>query len=199
MLYRQFGEIKPEKVSYTEWPEAVVRHFINQSGKGTLAPDLVLDQFNDTYVFESANGNRSFTASHTKSYGDGTVRLEEIIYLADSDKLGNLIGFSHVRFDSKNELPYWKNKPFVGNTETSKSSLRVGLGFRRLYLMNEMTSLVFGLSLHSDISYHIKPDAQRLWQRAIACGDAEDYMQGQFTRFKFLSTSEVGLELPNNI
>jgi hypothetical protein len=131
----------------------------------------------------------TYLAVHTKTY-ETVPDTEKLIYLADVDDTGWLLGYGEVRYGLSNQSEYFKDKLFTGYTQTKENYWHLGLGTRRMHIMNHATHLIFGLPLNSDtiISHKALP----LWQRQVALGNAEKYMETPvIPRFRFLGLTAI--------
>lgn len=179
--------LQPHNISTELIPTDVANYFSFRSRKLTDAPPLPIADFDDLMIFNFGDAGNVYAAAHTKSYRTDTV--ERLVYLADTDATGNLQGSGEVRLTVTDQSDYFRDKPFVGFTRTRRGYRELGLGMRRLHVMNAVTNNLFNLPLYSDTS--VAPKAQRLWHRLVEQGVAEEYMEGQGRRFQFLGITAL--------
>ena len=91
-------------------------------------------------------------------------------------------GYSEMRLNTSNETEYFKNKPFIGITNTISKFRKTGLGERRIKLMTAMSQTLYNEPLCSDTN--ISPSAKRLWEKLEERGEAEKFMEGDHDRYR---------------
>lgn len=144
--------------------------------------------FEKLFVISHADASKTYVGVQTKTYGDegDTERLMHLIDVGVDDQE---IGHGEVRLyidGPKKESAYFKDKPFVGGTNTEDGSRGKGLGMRRLRMMNALTNMQYNLPLHSDTLQ--SPEAKRLWEKLVAEGAAKKYTEevGKNERYMFI-------------
>ena len=144
--------------------------------------------FEKLFVISHADASKTYVGVQTKTYGDDgdTERLMHLIDVGVDDQE---IGHGEVRLHidgPKKESAYFKDKPFVGGTNTEDGSRGKGLGMRRLRMMNALTHMQYNLPLHSDTLQ--SPEAKRLWEKLVAEGAAKKYREevGKNERYMFI-------------
>lgn len=145
--------------------------------------DYKRGNFSAFYVIDHQSGDRTFAARQIKTY-DTNGETEELVYILDLDNEENEKGHAELRMNISNNDPYFKNKPFVGYTETEDDFRKQGLGARRLLIMNVFAKILYVLPLHSDTL--ISAEASSLWKRLVEEGKATTYLEGEHERFRFV-------------
>jgi len=174
---------KIDTTAQVQIPNQVMEWFEGRSSLLIDPRNYLQGNFSAFYVINHQSGDRTFAARQTKTY-DTNGDTEELVYLIDVDSDGIEEGHGEIRMNISNDDPYFKNKPFVGYTETEGGFRRQGLGTRRLLMMNTFTQMLYDLPLHSDTL--IADDARRLWERLAVEGKAIKYPEGQNERFRFV-------------
>jgi hypothetical protein len=127
------------------------------------APPLDIQDMN-LLKFEHGNGDTSYLGEHIKTYQNGQV--ESNTYIVDINQDSRLTGKAEIRFAADREDSYFKNKPFVGWTETLEDFRGEGLGRRRLLVMNTASLALYGHLLHSGTLQH-DPAVSKMWDRLV--------------------------------
>ncbi|MFA7298272.1 MAG: hypothetical protein WC010_01370 [Candidatus Absconditabacterales bacterium] len=102
---------------------------------------------------------------------------EKQIYLFERDKKGNKIGHGEIRLGieyKKKDEDFFKDKPFVGFTDTEDDYKNKGYGKKRIQTMNMISKQTRGLKLHSDVLFS-DPNAQKIRERLEKEGLAKRY------------------------
>jgi hypothetical protein len=175
------------KMSKSDVPPEAQVVFDTYGSMDTMDASVSLDEFESLLRIEGL-GVTSYLAEHEKLLAIGQV--ERTAYMLDiDDSLGVPVGMGQMRLNVSNESDYFRDKPFVGYTQTYENSrngnfLRKGYGTRRLHALNLAAKTLYELPLHSDTIR--TPQASRLWQRLVSEDIAESYMQdNSLTRYKF--------------
>jgi hypothetical protein len=105
-------------------------------------------------------GSAAILAYYREKYGGLNKSFE--VYAADISRNGELmgVGASSLEVDP---VTGQEGVPFVVYTHTERPFLSLGLGLRRLIVLNQANKQLFNLPLHSGAA--LEPEAEKLWQR----------------------------------
>lgn len=175
------------------WPEQIVdvhplqvpgsaaRLFSHESKFFIEPKTLQLSEFDRLMALNFDDGQTTYFAQHDQTYED-TDSTERLIYLADINNRGNVVGSGEIRLSLTDSDPFFFNKPYVGSTSTQPEFRRRGLGRRRLLAMNAATLLMHNLVLHSDTLRTV--EATRVWQKLVKDSLAETYWEPSNLSYK---------------
>jgi len=179
-IKRHFGGAKTVEMELADVPDPV-RGMLEALGMRYLDPDTYdPGDFYDVRRLTLEDGDAIFSARRVKDYGDRGV--EESTYVIDV-RNGEPVGFGEVRWRLTGVTDYFKDKPFVGFTETRRPFRRKGLAERRLRIMNALARQKYGLPVHSDTV--ISADARKLWEKLAGEGKARKYKEGEHDRYVY--------------
>ena len=176
------GEIQP--IDLAQIPKVAVDFFESKSGTLINRSDYRPSNFEACFVVDHQEGGKTFLAQQTKTYSTHGA-TEALTYLVDIDSDGNIAGFGELRLNLSDSRNYFKDKPFVGYTQTERTFQRRGLGTRRLRLMNAISNMLYSLPLHSDTL--LGQESRGVWEKLVRAGLARKYKQGKHDRFSFIS------------
>ena len=159
-----------------------MNHFEGKSHRFILPTDYLPGNFDKFFIIHHSNGERTHIAQQTKTYATNGD-TENLSYLCDMDRDNIIVGHGEIRFNISNTSNYFKDKPFVGYTQTLEGNEKKGLGTRRLYIMNALSQAVYQLPLNSDTL--IGEDAEKLWKSLVNLGVAKSYKEGKNNRYAF--------------
>jgi GNAT superfamily N-acetyltransferase len=168
-------------VAPAQVPRTAASLFSNESRSFTAAKALKLGDFIRLMAIEFDDGQTTYFAQHDQTY-EHVESTERLVYLADINGLGRVIGSGEIRLSLTDTDPFFLNKPFVGNTATQPEFRGKGLGRRRLLAMNAATLLMYNLVLNSD-TLRSAP-ASSVWQRLVNDGLAETYWESSGLAYK---------------
>ncbi|MBW3013676.1 hypothetical protein KY335_00370, partial [Candidatus Woesearchaeota archaeon] len=101
--------------------------------------------------------------------------IEELVYVyVVNDDI--VVGNGELRYSLEPEMDFFKNKPFVGFTETEEEFRERGLAIRRLVLMNALSQIFFGFPLNSN-ERSMHPGGMAAWRHLAREGKARRYRQ----------------------
>jgi hypothetical protein len=178
---RFFPDGKIRAVKADQVPEEAMAFFERSSSLYINFQDYKRGNFSSFFVIEYADNLKTFLAQQTKTYWNGD--MEELTHLIDLSREMSKIGHGEIRMALHNRRKYFRNKPFVGYTETNSDMQGQGLGTRRLLVMNALCQMFYGLPLNS--STLVSELAKRRWERLATEGKARMYMEGKKQRFVF--------------
>lgn len=162
--------------------------FENYSKRFILPEEYVPGDFHQIFIVKKDSGEETHLAHQTKVHQEGYERL---VYLQDFC-LGPLglagpVGHGEIRFYPEKEKEFFKDKPFVGFTETIKCLRKNGRGTDRLRLMNGLCRVLFDLPLHSGTFVAEEKVAGSPWRVLINEGKAISYQfDRDRERYRFL-------------
>lgn len=171
------------EIAYEDLPENVKNHFEGQSSKFILPEEYKVGNFNKLFKFSHQNGDETYIGQQDKTY-DTNGATERLTYFADI-RNGEMTGYLELRLAVSDLSDYFKSKPFVGFTRTHPPFLHQGLGKRRLEEANAYSLSEHSLPLNSDSL--VTEEAKSTWERLIAEGKAEKYVENGNDRFRFVS------------
>lgn len=164
-------------------PKTAMHFFERMSAMFILPEKYKKGNFNSFFVIFHDDGSRTYLATQDKTYWN--KQAENLVYFADITQSGLLVGNGEMRNSTTKKSDYFKDKPFVGSTNTKENVRRNGLGTRRLLMMNAVSQMLYGLSLNSSTT--IIDNAEiRIWERLTTNGAAREYSEGKMRRFVFL-------------
>lgn len=180
VLERYFPEVKAEVAELTDLPDTVLERLEELAMRYVSFQRYVPGRFHDVQKLTVDEENTLYVARTIKEYlGAGTEESTFVI-----DVVGDEIaGEGEIRYHLTNDSAYYKDKPFVGFTETDQKFQRGGLGARRLRVMNALAQQKYGKPLHSDTV--ITEGARRLWEKFVVEGRARMYKEGAHDRFVY--------------
>ncbi len=187
----QYQIEKLEEIAVDELPE-----HIKVAARGILRNDKILNLYK---IPHSSQEDVSYAIRVERSYEsqDGQ-ETQDIIFLYDSTgSIVTGVASATLYRDLKGDQEGYavlNERPYVSTTETLDPDLRqLGLGTRRIQLLNELCKRVFGLPLHS--SGNRADEATMVWKKLHRLNLVEAYsllgddkrMLGVESRFKFPS------------
>jgi hypothetical protein len=166
-----------EKITLEQIPPLVIGHFEKQAGDFVAPEDYQPGNFSELFRLDLDQGGLIYGATLVKNYPfPEDVETESLMYIADTDEQGEVYGYGEVRYNTTSQDPYFKDKPFVGFTETEENHRKQGFGMRRLIIMNTLAQKFFGHPLHSDAAIN-QAKAKPLWERLVEQGLAYEYIE----------------------
>lgn len=182
VLKRFFPEGEASPMEVVDMPEAVQELLEDLAARYQNFERYVPGRFHDVQKVAIGPDDVLYIARTVKEYG-GEAGTEESTFVVDV-KEGGIAGRGEVRYHLTNNEDYFKDKPFVGFTETEKEHRRAGLAERRLRLMNALSQQKYGKPIHSDTV--ITEEARRLWEKLVDEGKARMYKEGRHDRFVYM-------------
>ena len=167
-------EFELEPITPVDIPAEAARTFWVRSGRYTDSPRLILPEFSQLLRISGPGEITTYIAEHSKAYA-AVAEVESNAYVVDLDPDGRQVGAGEIRFALTNTRDFFRDKPFVGWTETEPGHQRQGLGKRRLLIMNLAATALYKHPLHSGTL--MSDDAESLWQKLTADGLAEKYTE----------------------
>ena len=169
------------KVDSENVPKKAMKFFENQSLQLILPEEYKPGNFEKFFVIKHKNGDETYVAEQVKTYhNEDTERLS---YFWDS-RNSKTIGHGELRWSLSKKSKFFKNKPFVGFTETEKEFQRQGLAERRLHMLDAFARMTYGFPLYS--SDVVTPRAINLWEKLVREGRAKKFKSGEPDRYCFL-------------
>lgn len=132
----------------------------------------------------------TYFATQDKQYEDGY--MEKLIYLFEQNDQGIKIWHGEIRLcldydDEKIFQNFFKDKPFVGFTQTENYFLKKGYGLLRLIHMNQILIKEFGLKLYSSTLFVEWSWAKRNREKLVDYGLATETIDSNWkSRFSFV-------------
>ncbi len=176
------GEIQP--IDLAQIPKEAVDYLGIRSRALINRSDYRPSNFDASFVVDHHEGGRTFITQQTKTYRTNGA-TKALTYFVDINEEGKVTGFGELRLSLTDPRDYFKNKPFVGYTQTERAFQRKGLGTRRLRLMNAISNMLYSLPLHSDTL--LSKESGGVWERLVRKGKARKYKQGKEDRYSFIS------------
>jgi hypothetical protein len=177
-LKRFFPEGEATPTELVELPEDVQERLEALAMRYLSFERYVPGQFHDVQRIVIGEGDVIYAARTIKEYPEAGT--EESTFVVDV-KGDEIVGHGEVRYHLTNDSGYFKDKPFVGFTETDGNHRREGLGERRLRAMNALAQQKYGKPIHSDTV--ISEEARKLWEKLVTEGRATMYKEGKHDRF----------------
>ena len=185
----EFSELFPEgtlaEIQESEIPEAVMEIFERKSAQFINKDKYQPRNFEVYFVINHTSGDRTYLAQQTKTY-ETNKDTERLVYFVDA-RDDRILGYSELRNNISNPSEYFKDKPFVGYTETEKEFRNHGLGTRRLLLMNAFSLTQYGRPLNSDTLN----SEMSLWENLVKRGLAKKFQKSKNIRYSFIATTET--------
>ncbi len=173
------GEIYQSEAK--EIPAEAMEFFEKESLQLILPEEYKPRNFENFFVIKHKNGDKTYAAEQTKTYHNGDT--ERLSYFLDA-RNSKSIGHGELRWSLSNKSGFFKDKPFVGFTETEKEYQRQGLAERRLYMLNAFSKMTYGFALYS--SDVVDSRAINLWEKLVNEGKAKKFKSGEYDRYVFL-------------
>ncbi len=148
-----------EEIDLNNIPKEAMTFFENHSELLISSKDYKPGNFEFFFLIKHSNGDITYLAQQTKNYHE-KVGIERLTYFWETRNKEN-IGHGELRYNISDKDEFFKNKPFVGFSETEKEFQKQGLGKRRLLLMNAYSQMLYQLPLYS--SDIITPKAENIW------------------------------------
>lgn len=185
----KFSELFPEgamsQIKETDAPEAAMEVFEHKSAQFINRDKYRPRNFEFYFVINHVNGDRTYLAQQTKTY-DTNKDTERLTYFVDM-RGNQVLGYSELRNNISNLREYFRDKPFVGYTETEKDFRNQGLGTRRLLLMNAFSGAQYSLPLNSDT---LNSEVS-VWEDLVQKGQAQKFQEGEHLRYSFKPLTEM--------
>jgi len=169
-----------ETINLRDIPKNAMKIFEGYSARFISEKIYHLKNFNISAIIHHDLGYDSYLVSQLKEYFNKNIESE--IYIVETNRNKEIIGKIELRYNINNNKEYWKNKPFVGFTETF-NNFREGFGIRRLYYSNAITHAAYNLPLHSDTILDEK--VIFMWEKLVNNNEAIKYKEGKHDRYKF--------------
>jgi len=190
--YFPSGDI--EEISSEDIPDFVMELFERKSQQFIDLKDYKPGDFERFFLIKHSDGSKTYIAQQTKTYSTNKD-TEMLVYFVDSlDE--EVFGYSELRFNISNPSEYFKDKPFVGYTETyginkntGKTNRKKGLGTRRLLVMNAFSNAFYALPLYSDTLTE-EENAKPIWEKLMQQGKAKKIKEGENNRYVFSTDPE---------
>ncbi len=128
--FKRFSGLSLETVSYEALPPSVKEYFESRSAMYINQAEYSPQNFEKVLTFTFPNGDIGYIAEQLKDYSN-EVGIERLTYITDT-RDGVELGYLELRLNITSDMPYFKNKPFVGFNRTNEGFQRQGLGERRL-------------------------------------------------------------------
>jgi hypothetical protein len=173
-----FPEGKIKEISIKDLPADVLKSFEGSSKRFILPEDYKPGDFKKIFLVEHDNGDLTYIGNQIKNYWNEST--EDLSYLFER-RGQEKIGHGELRYDISSDDEFFKNKPFVGFTETEKEYHKTGLGRRRLFLLNALAQSLYDQPLYS--STLIADEARSLWEKLVVEGKAEKFKEGDDDRY----------------
>lgn len=197
-IERDFGKIRPvfdrffnagkiEQILITEIPKLAIDLFEGYSRRFISPKDYRQGDFQQLFCINHHLGGQIFVAEQIKQYPDGG--MDDELYLCELYQRKIDLGHGEVRFSLNNDEDFFLDKPFVGYTHTEEEFREIGLGVRRLVIMNALTQSLYGLPLHSAIFVQdgeMKEAPMGAWKKLVKLGQAEIFKEAEKDRYRFL-------------
>jgi len=145
--------------------------------------------FSALYLITHKDGSRTFAASQTKVLSNGP---EESTYVVDISDNQEILGYSELRYCFANSRKFFRGKPFEQWSGTEKGR-RGGLSTRRIFVMNALSQMIYGLPLYSSTHFihdtdekgeRIQPQ-KLVWEKFVREGLARKFKERGQDRFVF--------------
>ncbi len=175
-----------ETIEATDIPLDVMNFFENRSKQLILPEDYEPGNFEGFQAVRHENGDITYIARQTKTYSTNR-ETEQLNYLIDFNNQNEETGYAELRLNETNSS-YFKNKPFVGFSNTETKYRKQGLGTRRLLTMNALAQSQYHNPLNSDTL--LSKGAENLWKGLVKKGLARTYQEGNHTRYVFLDSEK---------
>lgn len=175
-----------QTISCADLPRPVAEFFQARS-EMFLQPEDVkgIDGFSLLAVVTSGQDDVTrYVGQEGKTYTGTDGAEETLVHMIEFTKTDRQLGHGEIRL-GHSEDEFFKDKPFVGFTRTEEDFQCRGYGRKRLFVMNHLTHMLFGLPLHS--STLIAPPAESLWKRLAKEDLVETYREGAHVRYCFRS------------
>lgn len=170
--FRQYFKDNLKIAEYDEIDRCALKMFESYSSSFIHPRAYKSRDFHQLFIIESGS-DIVFVAHQTKIYNPDSA--ERLVYLVEMSK-SRYIGHGEIRFNPNSEEPFFKDKPFVGFTNTEEAFRRRGIGTRRLEIMNGLTNILFNLPLHSSqFKEDYKKDSESPWKMQVRLGNARRY------------------------
>ncbi len=130
----------------------------------------------------------TYFATQDKEYDTGSI--EKLIYLFEKNYEWEKIWHGEIRLCIHNNNEkifqnFFKDKPFVGFTQTEEDFFKKGYGILRLIHMNQLVTKEFGLKLYS--SELPAPWAKRNREKLVEYGLAKQFLDNNWNiRYSFV-------------
>jgi hypothetical protein len=171
-------------ISKSDVPKEAEELFKTYGSISTMEPDISLSEFDHFFRIESANVT-SYVAEHEKHLAIGT--MERTSYIVDVDHGSpKVLGVGEMRLETQERVSMSYTRTYSGYRETTENYQRKGYGLRRLRALNLAAHILYELPLHSDTN--MAPASIRLWRHLVENNLAEEYSDGNRTRFRFRNT-----------
>lgn len=178
-----FKHAEIHKIAYADIPD-YVRDFLEGQAQKFIDPENYrIGNFSDTFQIDHKNADRSFVARTIKTFSNPDA-TEDSIYVADTRE-DELIGYAEIRYNHDQESPFFRDKPFVGITRTTKHP-RTGLGTRRIEEMNALTEMIYDQPLYSDTT--MTEEAVQMWEKLVDNGNARKFNEGTRDRYVYVKS-----------
>lgn len=177
-----FPNAEIKEIVLSDIPEKVLEYFEFKSSQFISPNQYKPNNFERFFAVKYADNNTTFLAQQTKMYDNGDA--EKLTFFADVIEK-DVIGRAELRLNVKCAIEneeYFKNKPFVGWTETNEDLRKSGMGTRRLFLMNAIAQMCYGLPLYSDTVN--SPQMKKIWEKLVESGNAIKFKEGDKDRYK---------------
>jgi hypothetical protein len=163
------GEIK--SITLEDIPSHIMERFEGYSKRFIIPEEYRKNNFDYAFLLESKN-YMTYIISQEKNYKEEN-HVEKSIYLFEYNSNSENIGHGEIRFGYESEKAFFKDKPFVGFTQTEDKFQRQGYGLNRLRIMNGLSYMFFNLPLNSDETLTNK--AKKVWNKLLDNTEAKKY------------------------
>ncbi|MFH1326857.1 MAG: hypothetical protein ABIH59_01890 [archaeon] len=157
---------KLEIVASVDIHPIAMKRFERYSERFISPENYAPGDFYQFFIINAPASEQIHIANQTKTYSSGGS--ERLVYLHELDESRSELGHGEIRLSLSNKEDSFRDKPFVGYTDTPKDLQGKGRGTNRLLIMNGLTHVMFGLSLHSDQFHnHYEKAAEGAWKRLL--------------------------------
>ena len=117
---------------------------------------------------------------------------EESTYVVDTSDSQDILGYSELRYCFADSRKFFRGKPFEQWSGTEKGR-RSGLSTRRIFVMNALSQMLYGLPLYSSTHFihdtdekgeRIQPQ-KLVWEKLVREGLARKFKERGQDRFVF--------------
>jgi hypothetical protein len=183
ILQKHFPTAYFSTIDYRNLPGNVVRFFENYSKRIFELDEYKPRDFTNIIKVFHGKEDLTFIAHQEKRYLSG--ESEKLAFLCDL--LGDeVVGHSELKYGPIINGNQKKAKPFIGHIRTDELR-RLGLGTRRVYLMNALSQVFFKSPLYSDTAN--SPEMEALWEKLEKKGEAIKFKQSGYKRFVLVKPS----------
>ncbi|MDQ5883583.1 MAG: hypothetical protein QG654_497 [Patescibacteria group bacterium] len=156
-----------ENISIDQVSDNAIKFFEGASQRFILPEEYYPGNFEGLFLLKHENGDITYVATQ--------IKFDEYNTYFFDTRDGEEIGHGELRFAKDSEDEFFKDKPFVGFTDTEENFRRQGLGERRLLEMGAYSRQIYNLPIYSDTL--ISENAKALWNKFVSLGMAEVFIE----------------------